>query len=447
MYSVLGTVYCGGNGAHIQDTVLVGTALWSVYSVYCVLWWEWGPHTGHHAGGDALWSVYSVLGTVYCGGNGAHIQDTVLVGTALWSVYSVYCVLWWEWGPHTGHHAGGDALWSVYSVLGTVYCGGNRAHIQDTVLVGTALWSVYSVYCVLWWEWGPHTGHHAGGDGLVVCVQCVRYCVLRWEWGPHTGHHAGGDGLVVGVQCVLCTVVGMGPTYRTPCWWGRLVVGVQCVRYCVLWSEWGPHTGHRAGGDSLVVCVQCVLCTVVGMGPTYRTPCWWGRPCGLCTVCTVYCGGNGAHIQDTMLVGTALWSVYSVLGTVVGMGPTYRTPCWWGRPCGLCTVCTVYCGGNGAHIQDTVLVGTALWSVYSVYCELWWEWGPHTGHRDYCANPNPYISLVFGLLTLTRSLGFHCLKKAVSLSSDQRNIHRCFARSGLGKGEALQRIKKLPTPS
>ena len=209
----------------------------------------------------------------YCGGNGAHIQDTVLVGTALWSVYSVlgtvvgmgptYRTPCW-WGRPCG-----------LCTVCTVYCGGNGAHIQDTVLVGTALWSVYSVYCVLWWEWGPHTGHRAGGDGLVVCVQCVRYCVLWWEWGPHTG--------------------------------------------------------HRAGGDGLVVCVQCVLCTVVGMGPTYRTPCWWGRPCGLCTVCTVYCGGNGAHIQDTMLVGT---------------------------PCGLCTVCTVYCGGNGAHIQDTMLVGT-----------------------------------------------------------------------------------------
>ena len=217
--------YCGGNGAHIQDTVLVGTA---------------------------LWSVYSVLGTVYCGGNGAHIQDTVLVGTALWSVYSVYCVLWWEWGPHTGHCAGGDGL--VVCVQCVRYCGGNGTHIQDTVLVGTALWSVYSVYCVLWWEWGPHTGHCAGGDGLVVCVQCVRYC--------------GGNGAHIQDTVLVGTAL-----------WSVYSV------YCVLWWEWGPHTGHRAGGDGLVVCVQCVLCTVVGMGSTYRTLCWWGRPCGLCTVC------------------------------------------------------------------------------------------------------------------------------------------------------------------
>ena len=280
VYSVLGTVYCGGNGAHIQDTMLVGTALWSVYSVYCVLWWEWGPHTGHHAGGDGLvvcvqcvlctavgmGPTYRTLCwwgrpcglctvcTVYCGGNGAHIQDTVLVGTALWSVYSVlgtvvgmgptYRTPCW-WGRPCG-----------LCTVCTVYCGRNGAHIQDTVLVGTALWSVYSVYCVLWWELGPHTGHRAGGDGLVVCVQCVRYCVLWWEWGPHTGYCAGGTAL-----------------------WSVYSV------YCVLWWEWGPHTGHRAGGDGLVVCVQCVLCTVVGMGPTYRTPCWWGRPCGLCTVC------------------------------------------------------------------------------------------------------------------------------------------------------------------
>ena len=197
--------------------------------------------------GTALWSVYSVLGTV----------------VGMGPTYRTPC--WW------GRPCG-------LCTVCTVYCGGNGAHIQDTVLVGTALWSVYSVYCVLWWEWGPHTGHHAGGDGLVVCVQCVRYCVLWWEWGPHTGHRAGGDGLVV---CV------------------------QCVRYCVLWWEWGPHTGYRAGGDGLLTELHTSAFWVL-VESVYRITVteWIKAP-------FLVCGASWAFIS--ILIGEPHQNIYSML--------------------------------------------------------------------------------------------------------------------------------------